>query len=288
MLFSTLLSLLVVVSSVQASTFVACVSPTSASTRTVQTSVDSEASCEAECNGIFSYSFYVTSTDACYCSNTGPTAAEYVSAPDGSGDCVTTDATVKSLITTFAFQTCTAGPSSTSSPTDSETVTTLDQCFTFCENSRALIFTPSTGENNFACSCGTADYTNSNDLTCTAGTAYFYTHPEAASASGLSRRRLRLALGKQMSDRSCPAGLTACLLAQKAAGFECVDISNEVESCGGCLHGNYDKQTLTDHIGVNCMRYEGVSSNAISCMQGRCEAHLCKKGYTLRNGTCTN
>ncbi|KAI9606030.1 hypothetical protein H4Q26_004402 [Puccinia striiformis f. sp. tritici PST-130] len=69
-------------------------------------------------------------------------------------------------------------------------------------------------------------------------------------------------------NEKCPAGLSACpissgMTAKPSAGFECLDLQQEVTSCGGCASTGQ---------GVDCTTMKGVSS--AGCSEGKCK--ICK------------
>jgi len=91
----------------------------------------------------------------------------------------------------------------------------------------------------------------------------------------------------------CPGALSACQVASKeplvsnpisltewnSIGFECVDFTTDLRSCGGCsaLDASHD-----------CTTIAGASS--VSCLTGNCRINTCKPGYMLSkdNSTCVH
>ncbi|KAI9611849.1 hypothetical protein KEM48_004356 [Puccinia striiformis f. sp. tritici PST-130] len=72
--------------------------------------------------------------------------------------------------------------------------------------------------------------------------------------SGLPRRSI--AAEDYLINEKCPTGLSACpissgMTAKPSAGFECLDLQQEVTSCGGCASTGQ---------GVDCTTMKGVSS----------------------------
>ncbi|KAI7942206.1 hypothetical protein MJO28_012233 [Puccinia striiformis f. sp. tritici] len=89
--------------------------------------------------------------------------------------------------------------------------------------------------------------------------------------SGLPRRSI--AAEDSLINEKCPAGLSACpissgMTAKPSAGFECLDLQQEVTSCGGCASTGQ---------GVDCTTMKGVSS--AGCSEGKCKIFSCKYGY---------
>ncbi|KAA1066242.1 hypothetical protein PGT21_026093 [Puccinia graminis f. sp. tritici] len=89
--------------------------------------------------------------------------------------------------------------------------------------------------------------------------------------SGLPRRSV--AAKNPSVDERCPAGLSACPISsglplKLTAGFECLDVLQEVSSCGGCVSTGQ---------GTDCTTIKGVSS--AGCSEGKCKIFSCKAGY---------
>ncbi|POW20424.1 hypothetical protein PSHT_03519 [Puccinia striiformis] len=89
--------------------------------------------------------------------------------------------------------------------------------------------------------------------------------------SGLPRRSL--AVEDSSANDKCPAGLSACPISsgmtlKPSGGFECLDLQQEVTSCGGC--------TSTGQ-GVDCTAIKGVLS--AGCSEGKCKIFSCETGY---------
>ncbi|TNY24519.1 antifreeze glycopeptide AFGP poly protein [Rhodotorula diobovata] len=116
---------------------------------------------------------------------------------------------------------------------------------------------------------------NGVQLDCITGTGGEQTCqvPSASPAAGRSRSR-RSALHRR---NLCPASHTACAV-EGAKGFECVDISSNIEQCGACASQG----------GVDCTAIEGVA--AVGCVAGTCEIWSCEDGFTYdaASGSCTS
>jgi len=76
----------------------------------------------------------------------------------------------------------------------------------------------------------------------------------------------------------CPMGLTACPITSMSGpttDFECLDVANELESCGGCA---------SIGKGQDCTSLQGAWN--VGCEQGSCAVYSCAAGFKLsRNGT---
>lgn len=100
----------------------------------------------------------------------------------------------------------------------------------------------------------------------------------------------------QAGQGLCPKGETACPIigaasfgafvnssdrlkdfAKSAGGYECIDTSSDLESCGGCASLG---------TGSDCTRI--AHSADVGCSSGKCVLLSCSKGYTpaLDAGSC--
>ncbi|KAG8936454.1 Dihydroxyacetone synthase [Tulasnella sp. 418] len=78
----------------------------------------------------------------------------------------------------------------------------------------------------------------------------------------------------------CARGYKRCALLHGRGGFDCVDIANDVESCGGCIDF-----TNSEGSGKDCTAIEGA--NDVQCVKGQCAVRSCKRGYVLNaSGGC--
>ena len=66
----------------------------------------------------------------------------------------------------------------------------------------------------------------------------------------------------------CPVNQTACPVGRN--GFECIDTTSNIESCGGCL---------SEGKGVDCGGIEGVAD--VNCLRGRCVVATCDRGWSV-------
>ncbi|KAH8079682.1 hypothetical protein HD553DRAFT_130033 [Filobasidium floriforme] len=57
--------------------------------------------------------------------------------------------------------------------------------------------------------------------------------------------------------------------------FECVDIANRLESCGGCISAGQ---------GRDCSEIEGADQ--VSCRAGDCVVQSCMRGFEMINNSC--
>ncbi|WVF72440.1 hypothetical protein IAT40_007255 [Kwoniella sp. CBS 6097] len=90
-------------------------------------------------------------------------------------------------------------------------------------------------------------------------------------------------------DVLCPADLTACkVLGGDDLSFECIDVTSELESCGGCLHGDFGADAVQSprQEGLDCLALPGVASASGTCDGGKCKVFACDEGYKLTDHRC--
>ncbi|WWC87987.1 uncharacterized protein L201_002889 [Kwoniella dendrophila CBS 6074] len=95
-------------------------------------------------------------------------------------------------------------------------------------------------------------------------------------ASGIPGRKRSTNLN---SNFLCPNGQTACALPtsrffSNTDGFECVDIENDVESCGGCTFASLSEN---QQQGQDCTALSNVID--VTCNIGKCFIQQCSEGY---------
>nr|XP_018259368.1 uncharacterized protein I303_08296 [Kwoniella dejecticola CBS 10117]OBR81526.1 hypothetical protein I303_08296 [Kwoniella dejecticola CBS 10117] len=148
---------------------------------------------------------------------------------------------------------------------------------------------PLAGRNAFGCRCNNAytiQGTDGNGVgACDSYTWFTYVHSQEAAATGWSKRqqKARLAEKRRREQALCPSHLTACTIPQTAS-YECIDTGSELESCGGCMHGEHGR--LNSTAGMDCSTLPGVAFGAVTCYDSRCEAFACKAGYRLVGDFC--
>ncbi|GAA6008257.1 hypothetical protein JCM10207_000056 [Rhodosporidiobolus poonsookiae] len=106
---------------------------------------------------------------------------------------------------------------------------------------------------------GDPDFACADGLTCNAS----FVCETAAVPSG-ARTRAR----RDHRRSLCPANHSACAVEGARKGFECIDVTSNLEQCGACASAG----------GVDCTALPGVES--VGCIQGQCEIWSCATGYT--------
>ncbi|KAH8926702.1 hypothetical protein BT69DRAFT_952269 [Atractiella rhizophila] len=129
-----------------------------------------------------------------------------------------------------------------------------------------------------------------DDCVCPPGTTLHYNsakhkytckHPTPSMRARALQHRSAM-ISQVLIDPRCPLSETACPLNFGSAssstsgdgGYECIDTSNAVQSCGGCLGRG----------GVDCTAIEGVKG--VGCEEGVCTVFSCEKGYMKTRDGC--
>lgn len=84
------------------------------------------------------------------------------------------------------------------------------------------------------------------------------------------RRRLDM---QKAQDLGCPLGTRRC---GSSAQYHCMDISNDIDSCGGC----------PEEGGVSCYGLPGTLLGDTTCAKGKCISTRCDDEYELWQGSC--
>ncbi|GHJ88016.1 hypothetical protein NliqN6_4418 [Naganishia liquefaciens] len=110
---------------------------------------------------------------------------------------------------------------------------------------------------------------------CISGLCSEYSCTDALVTPGF-RKRGGLVGQARIPTRLCPGNLYPCPVYPK--GYECIDIQNSLESCGGCVGRNLP--------GIDCSA--DVNAAEIACIRGRCVIAKCSPGYVVavENNTC--
>ncbi|RPD56149.1 hypothetical protein L226DRAFT_488160 [Lentinus tigrinus ALCF2SS1-7] len=99
-----------------------------------------------------------------------------------------------------------------------------------------------------------------------------------SSPTGIHGRR-------DIKRRACPAGHKSCPVYGSTSGrgflkaYECVDVQNDLESCGGCVTNDSPFGERTFDGGRDCSAIPNV--NTVTCNAGKCLIESCRDGYSL-------
>jgi hypothetical protein len=104
-------------------------------------------------------------------------------------------------------------------------------------------------------------------------------HPSPPKPSGRGgdhgNNGWKRALDMPRSAQQCPMSLNACPISSvngPTGDFECLDTTNELESCGGCA---------STGEGQDCTAIKGAWN--VACVQGSCAVYTCANGYKRSN-----
>ncbi|WWC91015.1 uncharacterized protein L201_005955 [Kwoniella dendrophila CBS 6074] len=248
--------------------------------------------CDSYCKVNYPQPYYyyrASGSGLCFCSDVSPAAGDYDAGSSQQGGCASSDDYLAySTKTSFQFQGCYANMVTDKAPSDQADLAT---CFSLCANEGSVMIYPNQNNDAFGCRCNMATTIqggSGNERTCGPNVWFTFTHSAGATASGLAKRNLKeklLSLRREQSKLLCPSGLNPCSV-QGTNTYECIDTTTELESCGGCMSGQFhSSQNAT--IGVDCSSLPGVAKGAVTCTNSQCQAFACKEGYQLESGLCT-
>ncbi|WVW79138.1 hypothetical protein I302_101104 [Kwoniella bestiolae CBS 10118] len=286
-------------------TFVGCSSTDFApsdSVFTVDTYTQAE-DCAMGCyynpGGQYMWAYFQYGSGACMCSNTYypyyylvPEPQEYINVLR----CADNDYTVWVSASTYSTNRCYSrqeDPEMESSLAYQGQVADPQECFRDCSaynyaSTQLLGDADGAGMN---CWCGSQEsYLGANgyEAACDFNTFTIYQHPAGTVINSVyAKRQLkeRLIRTRNRKRALCPGTLTACVVPGVSDSFECIDTKQELESCGGCMSGEFNEHNST--MGIDCTSLPGVPRGAVTCSNSKCTAFACKKGWTLASdGTC--
>ncbi|OCF55218.1 hypothetical protein L486_07331 [Kwoniella mangroviensis CBS 10435] len=127
-----------------------------------------------------------------------------------------------------------------------------------------------------------------DDLQTVCGLGDWFVYSETVLPSGfVAKKRLH----KDEDQGLCPKGLTACRTDSALSSsfdYECINIEEELESCGGCLFGqlHVGVERFNFPIGLDCTQLPGVRADRVTCQQGECSVFSCDDDHSLHAGNC--
>ncbi|OCF42311.1 hypothetical protein I317_03814 [Kwoniella heveanensis CBS 569] len=240
------------------------------------------------------YSLWQASSTQCYCSGDSPRALD--SNYDRNIDAGNTDGcTASSDYHAYMLETSMALVGQYASVTlgdDQEKpglYPTFQECFASCVDSTQAVVMYNQPYGNFFCYC--TPIAAAGAASSSSASFFVYSHPAGAYGSAAStfvRRQLRerMAIARNRALLAvCPNELTACRVSSDDdTSFECIDTQSELESCGGCVYGEYNNATAI--LGTDCGTSTGTSLGGATCLKGKCVSFACKAGYVLVDGQC--
>lgn len=252
------------------------------------------AGCLTNCGALATpqiFGYWQASTSACWCGNLLqlPQSQQTSNAP-----CPTAQWTygrVSTTFTTYGTSPCRTFANVGLAASAYTQVAGPLSCHRQCRSNRfAYMWGDTSNGNRWRCACSdTARVSQTQQQTCTAGNVFVFEHSPLAQASALDRKKKRdeLTLAQQAYVSLCPNEMIACTVPGIDGAYECLDPSAELESCGGCLHGQLHNNGTLDYSspGSDCSASR-ASLGAATCTNGKCEYTACQKGYELLEGYC--
>ncbi|KAK8858861.1 hypothetical protein IAR55_003092 [Kwoniella newhampshirensis] len=171
-------------------------------------------------------------------------------------------------------------------------VADLEACLSACRLSLYInLFADPSSSTGQGCSCGSSFSGATCDTSDPSSNSLVYANLDVATPSAGAQRRARRYIKRQRQQvmaQHCPKGLTACNVAGAigAGAYECVDIDNDLESCGGCLHGEYNNVSAA--VGQDCTAIGAAKVGGSTCTKGECVIYQCRRGFALVNGACVS
>jgi hypothetical protein len=204
----------------------------------------------------------------CFCSNDGPATESIVEGDATDGSCEPGDFWVYQTSSPYSFDGCYTSLDPRI-PMAKTTVPSPDACFAKCGSKHFAAFIPE--EEGYSCACSSTKPGTGPAEFCAQHEIYVYRQDQSASTSaGTSTTESGgsgLVLQRDLKPRAstakrrriyqenkrkrgapvahCPAPLTACAIPGHAEGFECIDTTAELESCGGCTAGVFGDSNTT-------------------------------------------
>lgn len=132
-------------------------------------------------------------------------------------------------------------------------------CAGMCAKYPYFVLRPNTATNGgayYECYCLNTAPSNPTTTVCAQQSYYLYTHPPAAQASALPRKRAEAARAAQQqalldANPYCPIGFEACNVSDnRGADYECIATDSELESCGGCRYGRFGSRASNSTSGI--------------------------------------
>nr|XP_031860333.1 uncharacterized protein CI109_004221 [Kwoniella shandongensis]KAA5527405.1 hypothetical protein CI109_004221 [Kwoniella shandongensis] len=234
------------------------------------------------------WSYLPDDENRCQCSNVAPASTDFVTGSDSQGSCsLDTQSSFYVTSSTFSNEGC----AETTTAEGAVMVVSPEACLSSCRLFTYAFFSP-TSSNQFWCACGDQSNVGAVPTFCGQGSWLALSHTAEAYVAGptgfvrrQNRERKRREEREKRENRWCPAGLKACKVPGDELAFECLNVADELESCGGCMHGDFGSEKIP--FGVDCSALPGVAPGGVTCSKGLCRAYACDEGYNLAlNSTC--
>ncbi|CUA70137.1 hypothetical protein RSOLAG22IIIB_00485 [Rhizoctonia solani] len=100
-------------------------------------------------------------------------------------------------------------------------------------------------------------------------------HPISSEKNKRSGRGTPNWARRSLSSAHCPAGTEMCGVLGRPDAWECLNVDEDLESCGGCAYPFFPSQ----QTGVDCSAIPGVE--VVACRKGLCEVTKCISNWTI-------
>lgn len=273
----------------------------------------SETACASACTS-FLYAYYNQADQSCRCTNVAPALSALASATASASlgvlaaGCASTtltpnyealDLTVSdNVFLRICILASALGTTSTTGLVQGSG-STPSGCINSCKALRKP-YSILAGDGS-SCQCATTISSNAiaglNILTCPASTTpnsvriYEDATLIPAGTTALKKRDAygKLNRRKYEAMKYCPGKLAACRIGNSLTGdgYECIDTTSELESCGGCIAG-WAQAPLgqNETVGVDCSSLPGVAIGGVTCNGGVCEVSSCQRGWRRVGNAC--
>ncbi|WWC91426.1 uncharacterized protein L201_006372 [Kwoniella dendrophila CBS 6074] len=262
--------------------------------------------CAQECyyneNKQYMWSYYLWGTGECMCSDIFYPSQFEVAMPEEYSQtlrCADTDYDVWVSASTWSTQACYSlqedPENEISGLTEIGVVANPEICFQACTDysmSSYQLKGDADGATMY-CWCGPQSaYSNKYRAACDYNIYAVFEHIQSTVVNSVfAKRQMKERLIKEINGKRkalCPGSLTACNVDEFRDSFECIDTTQELESCGGCSLGQFNQNpNLNATVGVDCTSLPGIPRGAVTCSDSKCTAFACKKGWTLTlDGHC--
>ncbi|KAJ7596067.1 hypothetical protein C8J56DRAFT_394846 [Mycena floridula] len=92
----------------------------------------------------------------------------------------------------------------------------------------------------------------------------------------------------EQAQSTCKPGEIVCGI-PGSEGFECINVSNQLDSCGGCMvHHPWALPSAPKPSGRDCNDMSSTGAIDFSCRAGRCVASSCHSGFKVKNQQCVS
>jgi len=125
----------------------------------------------------------------------------------------------------------------------------------------------------FECNDGFVPYPPSNPTTCNCPAPFKVCNGQCGSYDTCGSQPA-YPYSKRELDTECQPGWKLCKIPGRGI-LECVDVMNDLWSCGGCELSSF----ADEQVGIDCTVIPNVAG--VSCLAGACKVESCRRGFQL-------